>query len=339
MKLAGAALARALSQPDSGLRFYLFYGPDEAGSRAQADRLLAALGAEKFAVPAASIKADPAILADEAGAMALFGGPRAIWIEPAGDEIADAVGGLLAAPSVESVVIAIGGPLRKSSALVKLAEAGPAAASAISYVPEGRDAVRVVTDAARIEGLRVDQDVAERLAVDCGGNQAVIAQELAKFALFLGASPDSPRPLTHDVLDSIGAESADANMGRIGDLALTGELAAMFEEVDRAALSPNEAIPVVRALQRRLLQLAPMRARVERGESADAVMTSMGKALFWKDKALIGKLLRSWNAARLAELVERSASLERGVIFSDQPPLAALGEEMATIGRVAVRRR
>ena len=34
-----------------------------------------------------------------------------------------------------------------------------------------------------------------------------------------------------------------------------------------------------------LLMLAPVRARIERGETADAVMTSMGKALFWKDKA------------------------------------------------------
>lgn len=339
MKLAGAALARAISQPDPAVRFYLFYGPDEAGSRAQADKLLAALGAEKFAVPAASVKGDPAILADEAGAMALFGGPRAIWVEPAGDEITEGVAGLLEAVCVESVVVAIGGALRKTSALVKLAEGHAAAAAAISYVPEGRDAVRVVIDAARVEGLRVDQDVAARLAVDCGGNQAVIAQELAKYALYCGASPETPQSLTHEVLDAVGAESADANTARIGDLALSGEAFELFEEIDRAALAPNEAIPVVRALQRRLLQMAPMRARVERGENPDAVMTSLGKALFWKDKALVGRLLRTWNAARLAELVERSATLEKGVIFSNQPPLAALGEEMATIARVAARRR
>lgn len=339
MKLAGAALARAVSQPDRAVRFYLFYGPDEAGSRVQADRLLGALGAEKFAVPPASVKADPAILADEAGAMALFGGPRAIWVEPAGDEIAEGVAGLLEAPGVESVVIAIGGALRKTSALVKLAEGHNAAAAAISYVPEGRDAVRIVTDAARREGLRVDQDVADRLATDCAGNQAVIAQELVKYALFLGATPESPQPLSHDVLDTLGAESAESNFGRIADLALSGEGVELFAEIERAALSPNEAIPVVRALQRRLLQIAPMRARVERGENVVAVMTSLGKVLFWKDKSLVGRLLRSWNAGRIAELLERSAAVEKGVLFSDQPPLAALGEELATIARVAARRR
>ena len=44
------------------------------------------------------MKADPATLADEAGAMSLFGGKRAIWVEPAGDEIADGVEALLEAP-------------------------------------------------------------------------------------------------------------------------------------------------------------------------------------------------------------------------------------------------
>ena len=55
--------------------------------------------------------------------MALFGGKRAIWIEPAGDEIADGVEALLEAPAGESPVVAIAGSLRKTSALLKLAEA------------------------------------------------------------------------------------------------------------------------------------------------------------------------------------------------------------------------
>ena len=85
MKLDARTTGAAVDRPDPDRRFYLFHGPDESGSRALAQRLLTALGAEKFAVAASGIKEDPASLSDEAGAMALFGGPRAIWIEPAGD--------------------------------------------------------------------------------------------------------------------------------------------------------------------------------------------------------------------------------------------------------------
>ena len=331
--------ASALNRPDPATRFYLFYGPDDAGSRHLATRLLENLGAEKFAVMATAVKTDPALLADEASAMALFGGPRAIWIEPAGDEITDGVASALDAASVESPVIVIAGALRKTSGLVKLAESHPKAAAIISYVPEGRDAEQMTINAGRAEGLRINGDVAARVAADCGNNQAIVAQEVAKFAIYLDAAPDRVRELTHDIVDLLGADSSDGNLTQLGDLALAGNGRALLEEFDRAAIAPSEAIPVVRALQRRLLQLAPLRARVERGERVDGVLTSVGKTLFWKDKSLVQRLLSTWNADGIAQAIERSAALERATILSNEPPVAALGEELVTIARAAGRRR
>ena len=107
MKPAKGALGRALDRPDPAIRFYLFYGPDEGQSRAHGERLLKAMEAEKSVVSAQSAKSDPALLADEAGAIGLFGGKRAIWVEPAGDEITPAVEALLEGPEPESAVIAI----------------------------------------------------------------------------------------------------------------------------------------------------------------------------------------------------------------------------------------
>ena len=335
MKLKGSAIDR----PDPATRFYLFYGPDDAGSRHLATRLLRSLGAEKFAVLAATVKDDPAVLADEASAMALFGGPRAIWIEPAGDEITDGVANVLDAGSVESPVIVIAGALRKTSGLVKLAESHAKAAAIVSYIPEGRDAEQMAIVAGRAEGLQIEGDVAARLAADCGNNQAIVAQEVAKFAIFLDAAPDRPRQLTHEVVDLLGADSSEGNLMRLGDLALAGNGRTLLEEIERAAIAPNEAIPVVRALQRRLLQLAPLRARVERGERLDGVLTSMGKALFWKDKPLMQRLLSTWSADKIAQAMERSSALERAAILSNEPPVAALGEELVAIARAAGRRR
>lgn len=339
MKFSGPAIGRVIDRPDPAIRFYLFYGPDDAGSRHLATRLLNSLGAEKFSVAAATVKSDPAVLADEASAMALFGGPRAIWIEPTGDEITDGVASLLDAGSVESPVIAIAGALRKTSALVKLAEAHGAAAAVVSYIPEGQQADQMVIAAGRAEGLRIESDVAARLAAACANNQAIVAQEVTKYALFLDAAPDRLRELTHETIDLLGADSAEGNLMRLGDLALAGDGRELLEEFERASIAPNEAIPVVRALQRRLLQLAPLRARVERGERVDGVLTSMGKSLFWKDKPLLQRLLSTWNAQRIAQAMERSAALERAAMLSDEPPVAALGEELVTIARAAVRRR
>ena len=113
---------------------------------------------------------------------------------------------------------------------------------------------------------------------------------------------------------------------------------ALLEELERLPSGSNDAIPVVRALQRRLLMLAPLRAKVERGGSVDDVLTSMGKALFWKDKAIVQKMLSTWSAERIATASRRVAELERQLMLSRAPEEASLAETLVTLARVGHRR-
>jgi DNA polymerase-3 subunit delta len=338
VKATKQSIGRALDQPNAQIRFYLFYGPDDAQSRALGQRLLRSLGAAKFALAAVAVKSDPATLMDEAGAMSLFGEPRAIWIEPAGDEIAPGVDALLQAASVESPVVAIAGALRKTSTLVKLAEGSPFALAFAAYAPEGQDAERMVMDLGRSLGLKVSPTIAARVATAAGNDQALASQELLKLAIYLDASPQSPKELDHDAVDAVGTDTAEGDMLRLADLALGGEVDALADELARMIPGGSEAIPVVRSLQRRLLMLAPARARIERGERPDAVLTSLGKALSWKHKAMIGKMLEQWSAEGLSKVAERAGKLERGLMFNPAPQQEALGEELLAIAREARRR-
>lgn len=336
MKAAKGQFPAALDRPDPAIRFYLFHGPDEAGSRALALRLLKGLGnAEKFIVLGNAVKLDPASLADEAGAMALFGGPRAIWIEPAGDEISEGVEALLESAASESAVVAVGGQLRKTSSLLKLAESHHMAVAHCSYVPEGRDMERIVIDIGRAYGLRMVPDVAQRVAAAAINNQAIAEQEIAKFALYLAAGNDRQAELDHGTIDAVGADSAEGDLLRLGDLALSGRMDDLVDELARMPHGGAEAIPIVRALQRRLLMLAPLRARVEAGERPDAVLTSLGKALFWKDKPLVQRLLSTWSADRIAAAAARVGQLEHDLIFGQADGDAALGETLVTFARAA----
>jgi len=338
VKASKPSIARAVDQPNPQVRFYLFHGPDEAQSRGLGQRLVEALGASKFTVGAGAVKSDPALLADEAGAMSLFGGVHVIWIEPAGDDIAAGVEALLESPSSESPVVAIAGPLRKTSGLLKLAEASPHALAFAAYVPEGQDAQRMVIDVGRRFGLKIGAPTASRLADQCGNDQAIDAQELQKLALYIDASPNAPKELDHEAIDAVGADTAEGDFARLADLALGGDLTELAEELSRMPGGGSEAIPVVRSLQRRLLMLAPARARMERGESADAVMTSLGKSLFWKDKPVITKMLSQWDSDRLARISQRAGMLERALMFRPAPQQEALGEELLAIAREARRR-
>ena len=335
MKATKANIGRAVDQPAPGIRFYLFHGPDEAQSRALAARLLAALDATKFLVTSGAVKSDPASLVDEAGAMSLFGGKRAVWIEPATKDIEDGVAALLEGPDTESPVVAIAGALTKSSALLKLAEASPRAVAFAAYAPEGQDAERMVIDLGRRFGLNISPPVAARLADGAGNDQAIVAQELQKLALYIDADPHAPKELDHAAIDEIGADNADGDFQRLADLALGGEIDQLADELTRLPSGGNEAIPVLRSLQRRLLMLAPLRARIERGERIDAVMTSAGRPLFFKEKSKVGRMLQKWRAEDLATVAERAGKLERSLMFTPAPDREALGEELLAIARKA----
>jgi len=166
----------------------------------------------------------------------------------------------------------------------------------------------------------------------------MMEQELAKLALYLDASPNSPKDLDREALDSVGA-ALGGDFLSLADLALAGDARALGDELSRLDGSGRDAIPVLRSLQRRLLMLAPIRARVDAGERPQAVMTSLGKSLFWKDKPLVEKLIASWDSAGLARISERTGALERSMMRGESPPLSeALGEELMAIARQARRR-
>ncbi|MCW3797726.1 DNA polymerase III subunit delta [Sphingomonas sp. BN140010] len=331
MKVAKGAIDRTVDRPDPQVRFYLLYGEDEAGSRALAGRLLAALRAEKQVLASAQLRSDPAALADEAGAISMFGGPRLLWIEPAGEEVLSAVEALVAAPAVEHSAVAIAGALRKTSGLLKFADAHPAVLTHCSYMPDARNAPRLVAELGRRHGLRIGTDVGAYIAAAALNDQAVIGQELAKYALYLQADADHPKELKADLIDLLGAGSPDSNVGRAGDLALAGNLARLADELGVLDETTTEPIPVVRALQRRILQLAPLRARLDAGEPPEAVT----KAIFWKDQPLVQRMLTGWSSERLAQVLSRLAAVERRLLQGGTTPtgLATLGAELLQVAR------
>ena len=207
----------------------------------------------------------------------------------------------------------------------------------ISYELSERDAVQVIEEIAQGEGLRLGSGVAARIAAAAGNDRGIIVQELAKIALYVDASAESPKQVDRDTLEEIGAGS-DGDWMRLGDLALAGELDALSHEID-ASLADAEPISVVRALQRRLLMLAPIRARVEGGQRPHDAVASAGKSVFWKEKALVTSFVSAWDSASLARVLERSGALERKLMAPDSPPAAeALEEELVAIARMARRR-
>ncbi len=334
-QLAGA-LAKAAET-----RLFLFYGPDEAGSRALAAKVAAAVGegAERIDLAPNDLKNDPARLADEAAAISMFGGPRYILVERAGDEIIAAAEALLSAEVAGNPVVVLAGDLKKSSKLLKAVADAPSAIAFASYVPEAGKADQLVLEKAPVYGLILSRDVARRVADGCGGNRAVIDQELGKYALFLDSSPEARKALEHETIDAVGAGADEGDLSRLVDSVASGDGAGLEAELIRLRSEGVEGISLVRAMLRRMSLLAKLRAEVEQGNSPSAVMTSSGKSLFWKEKDQIAGQLAKWRSDLVGKAISRLVEAERQVKAPGGLGPIAVDEELFTICRQAARLR
>lgn len=339
MKATRPQLEKAFANP-AATRLFLLHGPDEAGSQALAKRVGAALGAEaeRIMLAGADLKGDPARLADEAASLSMFGSDRWIMVWPAGDETLDAVSALLDATAAGNPVVLVAGALKSTSKLLKLVTAAPGALAFASYPPDARDLVRAIIEGARARGLGLQPDEARQIGEATGGNRALIDHELDKLALYLDAMPGQAVAVDREALAAVVPVVDDGDTSQLIDSLFSGNARRAETELGRLHAEGVEGITLVRAVLRRSLLLARMRASVEQGRSPQAVVDAQGKALFWKEKDSVARQLAIWDSATLARCLSRLLAAERDVKKSGGIGPIAVDAELMAIARAAPRR-
>ncbi len=339
MKVSETQITRGLDTADQSVRLFLLHGPDDAGSRALAARLERALGpdAERIDLDGATLKDDPARLADEAAAFSLFGGRRHIRVT-GGDECAAAVLALLEADITGNPVVVIAGALKPTSALMKAALNHPAVFAFPQYKPESAGLESLAISIGRTCGLRLHPGVAARLGANCLGDRAILEREIEKLALYLDAAPDRPRDASEAALHATGADLGETDTSRLVNAVLGGDLAVVTGQLTEIE-HDNAWVPALRALQRRLILLARLRSEVDAGKSSGAVVASLGKSLFFKEQPAVTAQLTRWTSSRLATASARLFASERALMASGTAGHVIAAEELIAITRVGQRLR
>lgn len=211
MKASQKDFAGLAQRAAAQARVFFFCGPDEAGTHAAAQRIIALLPdpGERVEFSGADLKRDPVRLGDEARSGSLFGSSRHIVVRAQGDEAHDAIEILLAGDVPPCPVLVIAANATDKARTAKLLAPRDDALVAMFYPPELSavvQAVRAMTDAA---GLRMDGALAERIARAAGLDTRLAQSEVTKLALFLDASPERPRTADAAALDAIGARTED----------------------------------------------------------------------------------------------------------------------------------
>lgn len=339
MKASQKDFAALASKAAREARVFFFCGPDEAGAADAAARIIALIPdpGERIEFSGADLRKDPVRLGDEARSTSLFGGTRHIWVRAAGDDAHDAIANLISSDVASCPVLVVATAASDKSRTAKLLAARPDALVAMFHAPDLASVAASVRNLAGAAGLRLSSDLAERIARGAGLDTRIVRSEIEKLALYCDAAPESPRTVSAEDLDAVGASISDDDFGPIVDTVLSGRRDRLGGELSRMRTMQISSVGLLLALERRAAQLAGLASRMNPGENVARFIDSEANArrVFWRDKAVLTEQLRNWNGARLERLGQRLMALHQSMLTNSVDADLFLAQELATITRLA----
>ena len=317
-------------------RIFYFCGPDESGSSDAAAMIARLVGeAEKIEFSGSELRKDPARLADEARSVSLFGDKRLIQIRCTGDEIYDSVEALVASPVAGWPVLIVAAGATDKSRVAKLLADRPDALVAMFYAPDVRSVAQVVRTMADGLGVRLNDELAERIARNAALDARMARSEVEKLALYLDASPQAPRTADVQALDAIGAVNEDDGLMPLVNVALSGESGRLAGEIARMRELGLNPVGILLMAERRAAQLAQLSGKLDKRGDINALLEQ--ERVFFRDKADIAIQMRRWRGRKLERLLAKLADMHRALLADNRNAELLLAQGFAEIARAAAR--
>lgn len=344
MKIPPARIDRFIASPGTDIRAVLVYGPDAGLVRERGDALM------RSAVPDLSdpflvaeltgdaIARDPALLADEAAAIALTGGRRAVRVRDCGDAVTAAVTSMLAGPAGDSLVVLQAGELAPRSSLRKLMESEDAAAAVPCYADDIRDLDRVIHETLGAADLRVSHDASAYLVANLGSDRGVTRSELQKLALYAQGRGEVSLA---DAMAVIG-DSAALSLDDLCYAAFDGDMPAADRAFERSLQEGQSEVAILRALARHVMRLQATVDRVGRGDAPERAIKALRPPVFFKREAQFRRQVERWSATRIAQAAALALDAEMRCKSTGMPAAAICGRtllQIAALGRQGRRGR
>lgn len=317
-------------------RIFYFCGPDESGSSDAAATIARLLGeAEKIEFSGAELRKDLARLADEARSVSLFGGKRVIHVRCTGDEIYDSIEALADSTVKGWPVLVVATGASDKSRVAKLLADRPDSLVAMFHPPDVRSVAQVVRTMADGLGVRLGDDLAERIARNAALDARTARSEVEKLALYLDASPQAPRSADAQALDAVGAVNADDGLMPLVNVALSGESGRLAGELTRMRELGLSPVGVLLMAERRAAQLAMLAGKLGRRSDISALLEQ--ERVFFRDQADVANQLRRWRGRKLERLIAKLADLHRALLADSRNAELLLAQGLAEIARAASR--
>ena len=303
-----------LKKPDPKIRAVVIYGNDD-GLIAERATQLAKTVCEDLKDPfrvvdiaGETLKADPARLADEFGAMSLMGGRRVIRVRPAGEESVKALENLVEATAGDALIVVEGGNLTPRSALRTLAETEACLAALPCYMDSEQALAGLLENAARAEGMSVDPDALDWIVDRIGGDRGQTRSEIDKLILY--KQSDENRTITQDDALAVLGDTSALGIDDVIGATFDGDRIGLDRALDRVFAEGGHPVQLVRAVQRYAEQLDLVSAHARGGNFEGAMFKARGLPRGGPLRQRFERHLRSWPLPRLNDVLARTLEAE-----------------------------
>ena len=343
MKIAPARADRFCAAPDAEVRLVLIYGSNEGLVRARAEACVKAVAEDAddpFRVTSldpALLRDEPGRLADEAAALSLIGGRRAVRLRGATEAVVPAIRSCLTLPATESLVIAEAGPLTPRSGLRKLCEQEASLAAIACYDENAEGAARLIEAFCNARKIKVAPETVDWLAERLGSDRRQIEGVVEKLAVYLGEGGPEGGLLTQEAAEACVGDATEASADEVARLALSGDREGLDRAMTRALYGGVQPITILRAAARRLARLHLAVAALEGGASRADAMGSLKPPVFPRERAAFGQEMARWPSARAARALGLLTRAERDCKVSGGAPEAICWQALLRIARAAQR--
>jgi DNA polymerase-3 subunit delta len=330
-------------KPDAAVRAVLLYGPDSGLVRERAEALIKAVAGaidDPFRtreISAGELKEDPALLSDEANAMSLMGGRRAVRLRGALDSHAKLFEELLDEEvKADSLVVIEAGLLSPSSKLRSLFEDHPKAAAIACYLDDESTLADVIRDSLRQAKLEVAPDALEFLVGRLGGDRMLTRREIEKLAIYCEGSDK----VTLADAEACVGDSSEQGVDDIAMAVARGDIGELDRTYERVTREGTHAIAILRAVARHFERLHFVAGKMAEGANADGAIKALRPPLFFKAVTPFKMALRQWPASNIGRALELLLKAEMDCKTTGMPSEAITARvlmQLATAARRAAR--
>jgi DNA polymerase-3 subunit delta len=320
------------------VQFFLVHGTDEGlaheRSRAVVRKLL---GPDPDPLRLVRLEADalarrPEALSDEAYAVSMFGGSRAIWIDAQGRDLMPALEPLFVRPPVECAIVVKSAQLKKGHALRSAFEKALNAASIECYADEPKALGVLIDGELRNAGLAVAPDARAALIDELGADRQTSRAEIAKLILFARGKSR----IELDDVRAIVSDAAPSPLDELIDQALAGDLRRAADCAARYFADGGDADPLIGRLVARMTLLHRLRLEMEAGQSFDAACQTLFVRLPLEARRALARAAEQWNSEAIAERLPAVRAMSARVRASPDLAEALAGRALWSL---ASRRR